>query len=344
MGDFKSFLQTRGISKFITLIILMIILYSIGSLIHILLFTFLFAFLMGRLQQIITKQLDKVIKISPKIILIILYATVVTALGLVLYKYLPIITIQISGLVMELKRFFLNPPEGEIISFIMSSITDIPLNLDNGTEKIIAYISGVSAKALQIMIAIILSLFLLLESEKIGQFTSKFKYGHFGSFFLNLEEFGRKFINSFGKVIEVQFLIATTNAVITTIGLYLLDFPQLIGLSIMVFFLGLIPVAGAIISLIPLSMIGYNIGGFTTVLLLLVMIMVVHAIEAYILNPKFMSVKTNLPTFFTLTVLLLGEHFMGVWGLIIGIPIFIFILDMLEIPDDVQIEENKVNH
>ena len=218
MGDFKSFLQTRGISKFITLIILTIILYSIGSLIHILLFTFLFAFLMGRLQQIITKQLDKVIKISPKIILIILYATVVTALGLVLYKYLPIITIQISGLVMELKRFFLNPPEGEIISFIMSSITDIPLNLDNGTEKIIAYISGVSAKALQIMIAIILSLFLLLESEKIGQFTSKFKYGHFGSFFLNLEEFGRKFINSFGKVIEVQFLIATTNAVITTIG------------------------------------------------------------------------------------------------------------------------------
>lgn len=92
---------------------------------------------------------------------------------------------------------------------------------------------------------------------------------------------------------------------------------------IMIFFLGLIPVAGVIISLIALCMIAYNIGGVSTVIAVLVMITVVHALEAYILNLKFMLVKTNLPTFFTLAVLLLSEHFLGVWGLIIGIPIFI---------------------
>ena len=153
---------------------------------------------------------------------------------------------------------------------------------------------------------------------------------------MNIEHFGFKFVNSFGKVIEVQFLIALTNAIISVLVLWVLGFPQLIGLGIMIFFLGLIPVAGVIISLVPLCMIAYNIGGFTTVVAVVVMVMIIHALEAYILNPKFMSVKTNLPTFFTLAVLLLAEHFFGIWGLIIGIPIFIFIIDMLEIPEEKQ--------
>ncbi|MCR8998383.1 AI-2E family transporter, partial [Brevibacillus laterosporus] len=30
-------------------------------------------------------------------------------------------------------------------------------------------------------------------------------------------------------------------------------------------------------------------------------------------------------------VLIISEHFIGVWGLILGIPIFIFLLDLLDI-------------
>ena len=141
-------------------------------------------------------------------------------------------------------------------------------------------------------------------------------------------------MNSFGKVIEVQFLIALTNAVLSFVFLWILGFPQLLGLGIMIFFLGLIPVAGVIISLIPLSMIAYSIDGLSMVLAVSVMIAIIHALESYILNPKFMSAKTNLPTFFTFIVLLFSEHFLGIWGLIIGIPIFIFLLDMLDIHEE----------
>lgn len=97
------------------------------------------------------------------------------------------------------------------------------------------------------------------------------------------------------------------------------------------FLLGLIPVAGVIISLVPLSLIGYTIGGFMLVIYLLVVIMIIHAIEAYILNPKLMSSKTNLPVFYTFIVLIFGEHFFGVWGLIVGIPVFVFLLDVLDV-------------
>lgn len=99
------------------------------------------------------------------------------------------------------------------------------------------------------------------------------------------------------------------------------------------FFLGLIPVAGVIISLIPLCLIAYSIGGLIKVVYVVAAIAIIHAVEAYVLNPKFMSAKTDLPVFYTFIVLIFSQHFFGVWGLIIGIPVFVFLLDVLEVTD-----------
>ena len=107
--------------------------------------------------------------------------------------------------------------------------------------------------------------------------------------------------------------------------------PQLVALGLMVFIFSLVPVAGVIISLVPLSFVAYSVGGIRYVVYIFIMVLVIHAIEAYILNPKFMSSRTELPIFYTFLVLLLAEHFWGVWGLIVGVPIFIFFLDVLEI-------------
>lgn len=107
--------------------------------------------------------------------------------------------------------------------------------------------------------------------------------------------------------------------------------PQIIALGLMVFILSLIPVAGVIISLVPLSIVGYSVGGIRYVVYILIMILVIHALESYVLNPKFMSSKTELPIFYTFLVLLVAEHFLGTWGLIVGVPIFTFLLDILDI-------------
>jgi predicted PurR-regulated permease PerM len=53
-----------------------------------------------------------------------------------------------------------------------------------------------------------------------------------------------------------------------------------------------------------------------------------------------MSAKTELPIFFTFTVLIFSEHFFGIWGLIIGIPIFVFLLDILDVVNNEEKEKN----
>jgi len=61
------------------------------------------------------------------------------------------------------------------------------------------------------------------------------------------------------------------------------------------------------------------------------MIVALHALETYFLNPTLMSIKTKLPIFFTFIVLIMAEHFMGVWGLLFGIPLFLFFLDLIDV-------------
>lgn len=344
MNEVKAFFQSKGFSRLITLVILAIFLVSIGSMLNIVLFTFIFTFLMGRLERFVNFHLKKIIKVNSKVIISVAYSILIAALGTVLYKYLPVITLQITELVTQIMHFYQNPPDNRVIQYIIDSINKVgsPLDLQKQVNTLYVYISDIGKLGLQVMLSILLSLFFLLEKDKIIHFTTKFKYGKFKSFFINIEHFGKKFINSFGKVIEVQFLIATTNMVLSIVMLAFLGFPQLLGLAVMIFFLGLIPVAGVIISLVPLCMIAYSIGGIAKVIAVLIMVIIIHALEAYILNPKFMSAKTNLPTFFTFIVLLFSEHFLGTWGLIIGIPIFIFFLDMLEIPEDSLVKEKKL--
>lgn len=332
----KEYLHSEGFFRFITLVILIVFLISIGSMLNLLLFTFIFTFLMGRLEQLVTERLNKVIRVNSKVVIGLLYLIMISILSIVLYKYLPVITSQLTELVKQIFSFFQDPPENRIIQYTVSYINDLgnPLDFQKQMNLLYSYIAGFSALTLQIFLSILLSLFFLLEKDKIARFASRFQYGKFQWFFINLGHFGHKFVNSFGKVIEVQFLIALTNSILSLICLWILGFPQLVGLGIMIFFLGLIPVAGVIISLIPLSMIGYSIGGTSTIIAVFVMIAVIHALESYVLNPKFMSAKTNLPTFFTFIVLLFAEHFLGIWGLIIGIPIFIFLLDLLDIHEN----------
>ena len=62
----KEYLKSEGFSRFITLVILVVFLISIGSMLNLLLFTFIFTFLMGRLEQFVTAQLNKVIRVNSK--------------------------------------------------------------------------------------------------------------------------------------------------------------------------------------------------------------------------------------------------------------------------------------
>ena len=346
MFSFNQFFKSRGFIRFLTFLFLVGIFYALRGMMNLVLFTFIFIFLMGGLERIISSGISKIspIRVKPQIIIALLYTIIISSLVMVVYKYIPIITMQITDLVKVIIDFYKHPPDNTAIDIVISALQKFvsPKEIEENALAVYSYAADLGKLSIQLLLALLLSLFFLLEKDKIKRFTGSFKQSKLGLIFTELEYLGNVFVNSFGKVIEVQFLIAFVNAILSTIILYILGFPQLLGLAIMIFLLGLIPVAGVIISLIPLCTIAYNIGGGVHVLYVVILIAAIHALESYVLNPKFMSAKTHLPTFFTFLVLVFGEHFLGIWGLILGIPIFIFLLNMLEVPETDATEPKKI--
>jgi predicted PurR-regulated permease PerM len=331
----NNLIKSSGFKRISIFVLLALVLYGLKDMINLILFTFIFTFLMDRLVIFLSRK----IPLNRKILVVASYSTIVGLLSYGLVKYLPMIIGEITALIKQITAFYTKEHDNILLNYLVSRLEEIQISnyLERGFTFVISYFTDISTFSLQILIALLMSLFYLLEKPRLIEFTKKFKTSKIASIYAEIEFFSLKFVGTFGKVIEAQLIIAVVNCILTTIALWIFGFPQLGGLSIMIFLLGLIPVAGVIISLIPLVIIGYSIGGIMTVLYVFIAIMIIHAIEAYILNPNLMSSKTNLPVFYTFLVLIFSEHFFGVWGLIIGIPVFVFILDVLEVTDNKKV-------
>lgn len=335
MESINRLIKSQGFIRFATIVFFVILLYLLRDLINLILFTFIFSFLIGRLHVFLMTYLKKIMPINSNLVVVFLYLLIVALVVFLFYRYLPIVIRQVSQLTDQLMYYYKNPPNNPTFKYLFDKAKGFasPADLENRIKVVYSYITNIGKVSVQIFMALLLSLFFLLEKGSISQFTAKFRKSKIGPVFAEIEFFGRKFANTFGKVIEVQFLIAFVNAVLSTIFLAILGFPKLFGLGLMIFLLGLIPVAGVFISLIPLMTIAYSIGGGREMIYIIIMVVLIHALESYVLNPKLMSAKTNLPAFYTFIILIVSEHFLGIWGLIIGIPIFIFLLDILDVQD-----------
>lgn len=325
-----------GIRRVIALMSVLFILYIFHSMLNLLLITFILTYLVNRLHGFIMSK-GKRLRLRSPFVVVLIYVVLILFMARVIYQYLPLFFNELNDLVNQVITFYNRPPEdlpdNVVVSYLMDSLKDIDLaKYVSGSFNFLYHtLSDIGKLSLHLFIAIILSLFFMLEKEKVTRFTANFRTSKAAYLFEEYEYFGKKFAQSFGKIIEVQFIISFVNAILSTLALWILGFPNLFALGIMIFLLGLIPVMGVFISLIPLCAIAFKLGGVIKIVYVLVMIVLLHGLEAYVLNPKLMSTKTHLPIFYTFLVLIISEHFYGVWGLIVGVPIFMFLLDILEV-------------
>lgn len=322
----KEIFKNHILKNAVEFMILGLLIYLMRDLFNLVLFTFLFSYIIYNLQKFIVNKTH----VHKTIITIFLYIIIIGLIGFFICKYVPEIIKEIQIIFEEISKMTL-PDKWAIYINSLTEQIDIAKSYDKFMNAILSIGKNVVQGSLNVFISLILSMFFVLDKEKIVRFVRKFKTSKISCVYNHFEYFGTNFLNSFGKVIQAQFLIALANSILSVIFLWVMDFPQLMGLGFMIFILSFIPVAGTVVSLIPLSLIAFNIGGLIKVVSVIIMIALIHCLESYILNPKLMSDKTSLPIFFIFIILIAGKHFMGVWGLLLGIPLFIFILDILDV-------------
>ncbi|WP_334332098.1 MULTISPECIES: AI-2E family transporter [unclassified Companilactobacillus] len=330
MSLYDKFVDNKRLRRFTLLVVVIALIYLFRSMMSMFLLTFIFTFLSVQLVRAIQRKIPK---IKPVWIIAPVYLVIIALLVFVVANYVPQLVNQTAKMFSSLQQFYEHEDvsESPYLQIIYNYLQQI--NLDNQIKvaigQVVNYIGSVGAVGFNIVISFLLSFFYSSQVEQMNSFGRQFLDSKYGWVFSDLKYYGQKFVNTFGVVLEAQLLIAIVNTVLTTITLLFMKMPGIIALAVMVFILSLIPVAGVIISMVPLSFVAYTVGGIRYVIYIIVMIIVIHLIETYFLNPQFMSSMTHLPIFFTFVVLIVSEELIGTWGLIIGIPIFVFFLDIL---------------
>ena len=87
--------------------------------------------------------------------------------------------------------------------------------------------------------------------------------------------------------------------------------------------------AGTFISTVPIGFVALTEYGFMRLALVVVMVAFVHFVEAYALNPAIYAAHLKLHPLMVLAVLVVAEHSLGIWGLLLAVPMTVFALDYL---------------
>lgn len=321
--------------RLISLIVMVVMFITIWYMLNFVLLTFITTFIFYHLVKLvqIKRQRWIPVRIPDALVLTVLYAIFIMLLIFASIEFAPRLAQQFYDLANIFINFDFDAVKDTIDPRIAEAVSHINFDqyIDSAGVMLATGVTTVGGFGLNVFLSLILSYLLLLEKNKIRRFGERLAYSRVSFIYGYWMRFGGNFVNTFGKVMKVQVTIALINSIISMILLTILGFPQIASLGIMIFFLGLIPVAGVVISLVPLSIIGFNIGGIGKVVAVILMIILIHTLEAYVLNPKLMSNKTELPVCFIFIILLVGEHYLGVWGLLIGVPIFIFLMNALDV-------------
>lgn len=337
MNVYQQFLHHTWLRRLTVLLSIVLVLWLSRSLMSTILLTFIFSFLVIRLVRF----LQRFVPVRANLVVVPVYLIIISGIYYVATHYVPEIAKQSVMLFSQVQSFYNSDhfDNNTLIQWAMQQAEALNPNdqLKMAASTVVAYVGSIGGMLFTTFMALLLSFFYTIDLDGMHSFGHDFLNSDYGWFFQDLKYFADKFINTFGVVMEAQIFIAIVNTVITTVTLMFLHMPNIPSLAVMVFILSLVPVAGAIVSVVPLAIIAYTVGGWQDVITIVVMIIVIHALEAYVLNPKFMSSRTKLPVFFTFVVLLLAEHVWGTWGLIVGLPVFTFFLDILgvkKIPGD----------
>jgi len=166
-------------------------------------------------------------------------------------------------------------------------------------------------------LTLMVSAYLILTREKILAFlASLVRPESRGSF----DELLARVDRGLAGVVRGQLIICVINGGLSAVGFALVGLKYWPVLALFATVLSLIPIFGVIISSVPAVAIGLT-QSFGIALFVLAWIIVIHQIEANLLNPKIMGDSAKIHPVLVIFALVVGEHLFQTKGALLAVPV-----------------------
>jgi predicted PurR-regulated permease PerM len=141
----------------------------------------------------------------------------------------------------------------------------------NAAASVVSDLLSFTTKfAIQVGISLILSFMVVWDLPAIQRGVESLRTSRVATIYNTVAPSLEVFATLFGKALQAQARIAMVNTILTCMGMWALQIPGVGLLSLFVFVCGFIPIAGVIISTVPIGFVALTEYGFTKVRLPLV--------------------------------------------------------------------------
>ena len=270
--------------------------------------------------------------------LVLTYFSAALLVGLFIQFVLPQVIDSIIGLVTDVPTYIeksnkfinetfnkidLSPRYKEIVYNNVNGLIDYILRIATQSLPIIGnIIKGIASSIWNIVIGVIISIYILIEKERFIGLSRKIIKAIFPVRFAEKTlEIAHRSNMIFGKFLSGKILDSFIIGVLTFIILTITNMPYTLLVSVIVGITNIIPFFGPFIGAVPSFIIILFVSPIKAIWFLII-ILIIQQIDGNIIGPKILGDSLGLSAFWILFAIMVAGNFMGVVGMIVGVPLF----------------------
>lgn len=284
-----------------------------------------------------SKKLKIISKRARGLSILTVYIIIIIILIVAINYLLPIVANSIIDLVSNIQGYYNslminidNLPDdsifkNEIVLDAIEGIKTIDLKQYINMSKLAEYAKGAidfAGRIIDFFVAIIVSIYLLLERREILEFIKKLgrailnkrAYRNFGKYFDRTNSI-------FFNFLAGQLLDGLIIGIITSIAMLILGVKYAISLGFMIGIFNLIPYFGAIIAVIIAAIITLLTGGVWQTVIMVIVLIILQQIDANIINPKILGNSLKISPLLVIFAVSVGGAYFGFWGMFLSVPV-----------------------
>jgi predicted PurR-regulated permease PerM len=293
----------------------------------------------------------KKMKINRAFGVVILYIVTILLLALLFYLFAPLLITEVYNFSVFLSSYVPNSP---VINYFSNDAfggaKDIVNNLSHSlslttlTTTSNAFISNLSGGFFQVLsvafgsifnvvLIVLISFYLSIQENGIENFLRIIFPEEQEEYVVDLWKRSRRKIALWMKG---QMLLGVLIAILTYLMLSLLGIKYALLLALIAGTMELIPY-GILIALIPAVYFSYLSGGTGSALMVAGAYIILHQFEVFLFSPLVIKSVVGLSPLVVILAALIGFKLGGIWGLVLAIPVSVFIMELLN-----DIEKHKI--
>jgi len=217
----------------------------------------------------------------------------------------------------------------DLLPSLQKGLLNMGQFLTQTTGGIFATTRTVFGSIFSIVLTFVISFYLVISRDSLYSFIRSIVPIEHQPYTINLI---KKSQEKIGNWLIAQIVLGALVSIMAFMVLWLLNVPYALAIVILVFFAEFVPVIGPTISAIPAVLLAFT-NSFWLGIIVLVMFLIIHQIEANVLVPNIMRRAVGLNPLTTIIAVLVGAKLAGIVGVLLAVPvatiISLFITDFL---------------